>query len=186
MIKGGKVIIREKRMSDAADDYSWRSDSELARLDAAMTLKIPYKHFLTSYTDEISRSSSRRQRFAIDTLDGKHIGNCMYYNIDRLRGEAELGIMIGDRDYWSKGYGTDAVTALLGHIFNTMDIERVYLNTLEWNIRAQRCFEKCGFIPCRRRRRFNGTFVVMEMYRHLWLKHLSRTDEVMVNEKREG
>lgn len=173
-------------MSDASDDYGWRSDDELARLDAAMTLRIPYKHFLPSYVDEISRSSPRRQRFAIDTMDGKHIGNCMYYNIDRLKREAELGIMIGDRDYWGKGYGTDAVTALLGHIFNAADIERVYLNTLEWNARAQRCFEKCGFAPYRRRRRFNGTFVVMEIYRHSWMKSSSHKGEAAVNEKREG
>ena len=186
MLKGEKVIIRDKKMSDAADDYAWRSDDELARLDAAMTLRIPFEHFLTSYTDEISRSSPRRRRFAIDTLDGKHIGNCMYYNIDRVRGEAELGIMIGDRDYWGRGYGTDAVATLLDHIFNTVAIERVYLNTLEWNDRAQRCFEKCGFAPCRRRRRFNGTFVVMEIYRHSWSKRSPSKDEVAVTEKQEG
>lgn len=173
-------------MSDAADDYAWRSDDELARLDAAMTLHIPFKHFLTGYTDEIIHSSPRRQRFAIDTLDGKHIGNCMYYNIDRIKGEAELGIMIGDRDYWGKGYGTDAVATLVENIFSAPDIERVYLNTLEWNIRAQRCFEKCGFVPCRRRRRFNGTFVVMEIYRRAWLKRSSPQGEVAITEKQEG
>lgn len=186
MLKGERIVIREKRMSDAADDYAWRSDDELARLDAAMTLHIPFKHFLTGYTDEISHSSPRRQRFAIDTLDGKHIGNCMYYNIDRIKGEAELGIMIGDRDYWGKGYGTDAVSTLVEHIFSTADIERVYLNTLEWNIRAQHCFEKCGFVPCRRRRRFNGTFVVMEIYRRAWSKRPLSQDEVTITERQEG
>ena len=186
MLKGKWVVIREKKISDAADDYAWRSDDELARLDAAVILRIPFKHFLTSYTDEISRSSPRRQRFAIDTLDGKHVGNCMYYNIDQVKGEAELGIMIGDRDYWNRGYGTDAVAVLLDHIFNGAGIERVYLNTLEWNVRAQRCFEKCGFAPCRRRRRFNGTFVVMEIYRHSWLKRSSSKGEVAITEKQEG
>jgi len=186
MLKGEKVAIREKRVSDAANDYAWRSDEELSRLDAAMTLRIPFKHFLNGYTDEIGQSSPRRQRFAIDTLDGKHIGNCMYYNIDRFRGEAELGIMIGDRDYWGKGYGTDAVATLVEHIFSAPGIERVYLNTLEWNIRAQRCFEKCGFTPCRRRRRFNGTFMVMEIYRHAWLKRSSPPGEVAITEKQEG
>ncbi len=186
MLKGEKVVIRGKKTSDAANDYAWRSDEELARLDAAMTLHIPFKHFLTSYIDEISHSSPRRQRFAIDTLGGKHIGNCMYYNIDRVKGEAELGIVIGDRDYWGKGYGEDAVTTLIAYIFNSDGIDRVYLNTLEWNARAQRCFEKCGFTSCRRRRRFNGTFIVMEIYRHSWLKRSASKAEVTITEKQEG
>ena len=168
MLKGQKVVLREKRLEDATNDYAWRSDDDLARLDAAPTLRIPFTNFLASYADELGHPSPRRHRFAIETLDGKHIGNCMYYNIDEGKGGAELGIMIGDRDYWDQGYGADAVITLLDHIFNTTRLERVYLNTLEWNARAQRCFEKCGFVPCKRRRRYHGTFVIMEIYRNSW------------------
>ena len=171
MLKGKKVVLRAKRIEDAANDYAWRSDEELARLDAALTLRIPYRNFLTSYTDEISRTSPRRQRFAVETRDGRHIGNCMYYNVDRGKGEAELGIMIGDRDYWDQGYGGDTVATLLQHMFNTMGLQRVYLNTLEWNVRAQRCFEKCGFVTRKKRRRYNGTFVVMDIRRSDWQQH---------------
>lgn len=180
MLKGRKVVIREKAMADAADDYAWRSDDELARLDATIALKLPFEHFLTGYADEIGRSSSKRKRFAIDTVDGKHIGNCMYYNVDKWKGEAEVGIMIGERGYWDKGYGTDALFALIQHIFETTNIDRVYLNTLEWNTRAQRCFEKCGFIPRKRVRRYNGTFVLMEVYRSAWLKHVSSGADLAV------
>ncbi len=183
---GHKVVLRGKRLSDASKDYAWRSDDELARLDASMTLSIPLERFIASYEDEISYHSPRRRRFAIDTLDGKHIGNCMYYNIDRIKSEAELGVMIGDRDYWNQGYGADAVATLLNHIFSTTNIDRVYLHTLEWNIRAQQCFGKCGFVPCKKRRRYNGTFVVMEVYRSSWLKHPSRNGELATKKEREG
>ncbi|MBE0415631.1 MAG: GNAT family N-acetyltransferase [Dehalococcoidia bacterium] len=170
MKKGQKVVLREKRLEDAAKDYAWRSDYELARLDAAPTLKISFMDFLASYADELRLPSPRRRRFAIETLDGMHIGNCMYYDIDDGKGQAELGIMIGERDYWDQGYGTDAITTLLEHIFNTTSLERIYLKTLEWNIRAQRCFEKCGFVPYKRVKRCNSNFIVMEIYRNSWQK----------------
>jgi len=170
LIKGNKVVIRPKRISDASNDYVWRRDEELTRLDASQMLRMPFSSFLLDYHDEISLESPRRRRFAIDTLDGQHIGNCMIYNIDTRKREAELGIMIGDRDYWDNGYGVDAVNTLVDHVFKTMAIDRIYLNTLEWNLRAQRCFRKCGFAPFKKQKRFSNTFVVMELLRDDWEK----------------
>ncbi len=169
MIRGQKVVLREKKLEDAANDYAWGCDSELARLDATQPLKVSYSDYLVGYADELRYQSPRRRQLAIDTLDGRHIGNCMYYDIDQRRGEAELGIMIGDRDYWDKGYGSDAVTTLLNHIFETTRLERIYLKTLEWNVRAQKCFEKCGFVPCGRTSRGRQDFILMEI-RRSWLE----------------
>jgi len=168
VLKGRKVVLREKRLDDAARDYAWRCDEELARLDAATPLRLPFNEFLADYAEELRSPSRRRRRFAIDTLGGKHIGNLMYYDIDEDRGEAEVGVMIGDRDYWNQGYGTDAITTLLEYIFSATSLKRIYLNTLDWNFQAQRCFENCGFAPFKRVKRYNGTFVVMEIHRDSW------------------
>jgi len=168
VLKGRKVVLRGKRLEDAANDYAWRCDDELARLDAALPLGTSFTSYLADYADELGCPSPRKCRFAIDSLEGKHIGNLMYYDIDEVTKEAELGIMIGDRDYWDQGDGTDAITTLLDHIFNTTRLERIYLHTLNWNIRAQRCFKKCGFVPCGRVRRYGGTFIRMEIYRSWW------------------
>ncbi len=168
MLKGLKVVLREKRLEDAANDYAWRCDEELAHYDATITLKLPFADFLADYAEELRYLSQQRRRFAIENLEGKHIGNLMYYDIDEVKGEAELGVMIGDRDYWDQGYGTDAITTLLHHIFSTTTLNRIYLNTLDWNLRAQKCFKKCGFIPCGQAKRYNGTFVIMEIHRSSW------------------
>ena len=69
----------------------------------------------------------------------------MCYDIDVRKSQAELGIMIGDREHWSKGYGTDSVNTLLDHIFTETPLERIYLHTLTWNDRARRSFAKSGF-----------------------------------------
>ena len=167
-IKGEKVILREKRIEDAADDYAWRSDEELARLDATRTLHMSFEDFTRYSKEELAFPSPRSKRISIDTLDGSHIGNCMYYDIDPRRGEAEMGVMIGNRDYWSRGYGTDSVAVLLSHIFTTTPLTRVYLHTLEWNHRARRAFTKAGFREVKSVRRNGMDFILMEVWRDDW------------------
>lgn len=172
-IVGNKVKLRPKRLSDAKSDYAWQTTPELAQLDAAPLLTIPYEQYLTDYTAELRYPSFSRCVFAIE-VDGKHIGNCVYYNIDERRGEAELGIMIGDRACWGKGYGTDAVRTLIDHVFSETKIRRLYLKTLEWNQRAHRCFEKCGFHFYRRITRSGYNFLLMELHRKDWMDRHTR------------
>ena len=167
-IRGRKVVIREKRLDDVADDYAWRTDEELSRLDATQPLRMSFSDFARFSREEILFSSPASKRLAIDTFDGLHIGNCMYYDIDLRRGEAELGIMIGNRDYWDMGYGTDSVDALLEHIFNTTTLDRVYLHTLDWNLRAQRSFAKSGFREVKKVRRSGLDFLRMDIRREDW------------------
>ena len=167
-IRGKKVVLREKRVEDAPDDFAWRTDEELAKLDATRPLNMTYDDFLRYAGTEIGDPGPRSKRLAIDTLDGRHIGNFMYYDLDLRRGEAELGIMIGDRDYWGKGYGSDAMRAVQDYIFTQTTLTRVYLHTLEWNDRARRSFTKSGMREVKTVRRSGMKFVRMEMLRHEW------------------
>jgi RimJ/RimL family protein N-acetyltransferase len=169
ILTGQRVVLREKRLSDAANDYAWRSDPELARFDAASPLKLSFREFMLYYTEQLRSLKQDRRWFAVDTLNGKHIGNCMYYDVEKNRKQAKIGVIIGDRDYWDKDYGTDAVMTLVAHIFEDMNLERVYLDTLEWNARAQRCFQKCGFVVSGHINERGHNFVIMELYKS-WLK----------------
>jgi len=160
--RGEMVVLREKRLGDAPNDYRWRTDAELARFDAARPFAATYNDYLALYRDELSYPSPYRRSLAIEDARHKHIGNAMYYNIDTIRREAEIGITIGERDYWGRGFGTDAVQTLARHIFEVTGFRRVYLKTLDWNTRAQRAFEKAGFRGCGRSRRGGNAFVVMD------------------------
>jgi RimJ/RimL family protein N-acetyltransferase len=155
-------------MSDAREDYAWQTDPELAQLDAALVLKMSFKQFLSEYTFELCYPTSNRYEFAIETLSGEHIGNCVYYNVNYAEGKAELGIMIGNRQYWNNGYGFEAIDSLLEHLFNRTRLERIYLTTLSWNIRAQKCFVKCGFSPCGEIERDGSVFLIMMIHRQEW------------------
>ena len=165
---GEKVVLREKRRSDIDDDYGWRVDEELARLDATRPITMSYEAYRSYAREEMLYATSTSKRLAIDTRDGVHIGNCMYYDINRRRGVAELGIMIGDRRYWGAGYGTDAVRTLLYHIFTTTELKSVYLHTLKWNDRARQSFAKAGFREMRTVFRNGYDFVRMEIRRDQW------------------
>jgi ribosomal-protein-alanine N-acetyltransferase len=166
MIKGEKVVLRGKRLEDARQDYAWKTDPELSQLDATLPLEVPFKTYLLTYAEELDRSiDGKGHLFAVETLDGKHIGNCCYYNVERGRREAEVGILIGDAAYWDAGYGTDAVNALLDHVFRKERLRRVYLHTLAWNTRAQKAFKKCGFVEDKRVTRAGYEFIRMEMKR---------------------
>lgn len=168
MILGEKIRLRAKRLSDAHNDYQWQTDPELARLDATPLLTISFSKYLADYTKALRQPPANRHTFAIETFDGKQIGNCVYYNVDRTKGEAEVGIMIGHRQYWGKGYGTDAVTTLVNYIFRETNLKRLYLKTLEWNQSAQKCFRKCGFMPCGHMLKDGYNFVLMGLHRQEW------------------
>jgi RimJ/RimL family protein N-acetyltransferase len=164
MITGNKVRLRDKRMSDVRNDYTWQSDPELAQLDAVPALTISYAQYLLNYSWELRLPSLTTRRFAVESLDSKHIGNCSYYNINEAKGEAELGIMIGERDYWDKSYGTDTVLALINHVSQETKLKRLYLKTLESNTRAQKCFQKCGFTAYGHLVRDGYRFLLMELH----------------------
>ena len=165
---GGRIVLRDKRSDDAENDYRWRSDPELARLDAAIPLTMSFERYLKLFEDQMKYPTPGSHHYSIDTLDGRFIGNCMYYDMDTVNLEAELGIVIGDRDYWSDGYGYDAVTTLLDHMFNARSLKRVYLHTLEWNGRAQKSFSKCGFNAVKPVRRMAHDFILMDVLRDDW------------------
>ena len=171
VVAQGKLIrLRRKRLSDAEDDYRWRRDPELARYDAAAPLRSSFQEFLTSFQDELRVPSPFRRVLAVDDLAGHHIGNVMYYNIDDRKGEAELGITIGDKRYWNQGYGADIVRTFLHYLFFNQNMRRIYLNTLDWNVRAQRSFRNAGFRACGMSRRGFNTFVTMEARREWFVE----------------
>jgi RimJ/RimL family protein N-acetyltransferase len=162
--RGRKTIVRRKRLTDCRDEYRWRSDPELAEFDASRPVQVPYENYERNWSFDFRFTDMATRSFAIEDGNGRHIGNVMYYNYDQGRREAEIGISIGERQYWEHGYGSDALKALLAAIFKSGDVVRLYLHTLDWNVRAQRAFHRAGFTDCGVSWRDGRTFVVMEAY----------------------
>jgi RimJ/RimL family protein N-acetyltransferase len=161
-LTGKNIKLRPKCIQDAATDYNWRIDPELCQLDAASTTDSSFKEFLEHYREQL-RFPVPGLRFAIETMDGRHIGNCSLFNVDDGDKKVELGIMIGDKTFWGQGYGTDAILTLLNYVFTQTDWQNVFLKTLVWNVRAQKCFKKCGFTSNGTVRYSGLNFILMEI-----------------------
>ena len=167
-LPGKLVTLRSKRMADAWNDFQWRTDPELSRLDAAVPLGLSFIDFERFYREDLRKNNPRSLKFAIEDENGVHIGNCMCYDYNKRRQQAEFGIMIGNPDYWGRGYGSAATKILLTHIFSATQIRRLYLHTLVSNRRAQRAFENAGFRRYDHIWREGKSFVQMEALAHEW------------------
>jgi RimJ/RimL family protein N-acetyltransferase len=140
--EGRLVRLRGFERSDLAACVKWIQDPEVREF---LMFRYPmsmaeeerwYDSLLKSGTDRI---------FAIETLQGRYIGNIGLHRIDLLDRHAELGIFIGDKAHWSKGCGAEAIKLLLEVAFGELNLHKVYLHHQKHNARARKCYEKCGF-----------------------------------------
>jgi RimJ/RimL family protein N-acetyltransferase len=76
----------------------------------------------------------------------KLIGSCSVFDINWVNSSAELGIMIGEKTVWNQGLGTQVMTLLLRHCFETLNLNRAFLRVFGENARARRSYEKAGFV----------------------------------------
>jgi RimJ/RimL family protein N-acetyltransferase len=73
------------------------------------------------------------------------VGNCGLIDIDWQNRSAEMGILIGEKQYWNQGFGSKAMRLLLKHGFENLNLHRLWLRVFETNQRAIRSYEKAGF-----------------------------------------
>lgn len=146
MYTGEKVRLRAYKREDVQLAQQYINDAETKKLlmpgiPYPITLEQEQKWFesISAFDDNYS--------FAIETLqEGKYIGGCGVNKLDWKNSVATVGIFIGDKDYWGKGYGTDAMKVLVKFIFEQMNINKVKLFVYSFNERAVKSYEKCGFI----------------------------------------
>ena len=145
MILGKKVRLRPIERDDLPRFVEWFSDPEVRR---HLLIYLPFSLAQEERWFENLLGRLERQTdviLAIETADGAHIGNVGLHSIDWKNRAAELGILIGDKAYWSQGYGVDAIRTLLGLAFCEMNLHRIFLRVNDDNARGIRCYEKVGF-----------------------------------------
>ncbi len=142
MIQGTKIRLRALEHEDLPHFVRWINDPETRRF---MVIRHPlsmteeekwWERFLERENDYV---------FAIEAEDGTYIGNIGLHNIERENRRAMLGIIVGDKAYQGKGYGSDAIRTMLGWAFDYLNLNRVSLTVYAYNERAIRCYLKCGF-----------------------------------------
>ncbi|MFH1336727.1 MAG: GNAT family protein [Candidatus Zixiibacteriota bacterium] len=144
MIEGKKVRIRALEKTDMDEIMKWINDPEV--MDNLL-MRYPVSRYLEEKWLEKAYDTGdmRNKAFALETKDGIYLGGIGLHKINWENRHAEVGIVIGKKEYWGKGYGTDAMFALLDFAFNHMNLHRVYLQVYDFNTRGIRSYEKCGF-----------------------------------------
>ncbi len=176
MFRGEKVQLAAIQREYLPKYVEWLNDWEVSQLLAP---GIPYPLNIEDETEWFEERKKRKESFvfAILTLaENKLIGNCGLHNVDLKNRSAVFGIFIGDKNYWGKGYGTDATRTILRYGFEQLGLNRVELWVYDFNPRAIRAYEKAGFRREGVRRQGlyrNGAFhdeIMMGVLREEWEK----------------
>ena len=179
IFQGEMVRLVSEDSDVVADHFSrWSRDTEYWSLQAAN----PSILYSVKKREGLLEKGLLMERadmffFMIRTLEGDRlIGEMGLEGVQWSHGDTFVGISIGEREYWGKGYGTDAMRVILRYAFIELNLHRVSLNVFEYNQRAIRSYEKVGFIYEGRVRQFLKRFgqrwdlIHMGILREQWEK----------------
>jgi RimJ/RimL family protein N-acetyltransferase len=174
MLQGKRVRLR----SISRDDLPrlWEFNNDLA-VELAGGGDPPLPQSLARLQADFDREATKGGRdsthFAIE-VDGTCIGACALFNSNTTNQTCELGIAIGDKDYWGRGYGRESVSLLLTYAFQYLNYRKVWLHVHAINERAIRAYRACGFVEEGRQRAHvwsNGAYddmILMGIFRDEW------------------
>ena len=125
----------------------WGRDSEFKRLLDSNAIHLTSQKVSQKWLEkEIEEQKNNQHWFSIRTLDGdKLLGDIDLFVVNWASRDAFVGLGIGERDFWGKGYGTDVMRVILRYAFTEVNLHRVTLTVFEYNPRAIRSYEKAGF-----------------------------------------
>jgi RimJ/RimL family protein N-acetyltransferase len=146
MLKGERVILRSITRADLPRLNEFNNDMQV-ELAGGGDPPIPQslERLEAEFNQQIGSGGRDGSTFAIEA-DGKFIGQCALFNFDTTGHTCELGIAIGDRDYWGQGYGREAIALLLDYAFQLRNFRKVWLRVHASNERAWRAYKACGFV----------------------------------------
>lgn len=147
MLKGKTVLLRPVKRSDISYFLKWFNDPEVIQY---LDLYLPMTEMgEEKYIEELGTTRARIDVvFVIEVIEGgstKAIGNCGLHGINSKDNNATFGVVIGEQDYWSKGYGTEAAKLVINYGFQQLNLHRIYSTAVAFNERSIKLHKKVGF-----------------------------------------
>ena len=146
MIAHGSIYLRPGERDDVPRFVRWYSDLRTTR---TLLMISPLGEALEErwFDGMIAAHGTDRFFFVIcRRSDDRPVGSIDLHEVDRRNGSASLGIAIGEEDDRGRGYGTDALTALVAFGFDQLRLERIELDVYDFNDRARAVYERVGFV----------------------------------------
>ena len=180
MIIGKDVRLRAMERSDLPLFVSWFADPDVREF---LTTRSLYSmSFEEGWYENMLKVPIENHPMMIDILVDNQwlpVGDIALPEINWINRQAEVGVMIGEKAYWNRGFGTQAMRLMLHYAFDTINLNRVYLEVYEPNIRGIHCYEKAGFIKegCLREAQYlNGKYV------NVWMMGILKSEWQQVKE----
>jgi RimJ/RimL family protein N-acetyltransferase len=147
MIYGKRIRLRANDRKDLPLFVEWLNDPDVREnllVRCPLSMAAEEKWF-----ESMLEKPEKERPLGIEARVGKGwklIGNTGLFGFHEIDHNAEIGIMIGDKSCWDKGYGCEAMQLMVHHGFYDLGLHRIYLHVYETNLRGIRCYEKAGFI----------------------------------------
>ncbi len=170
---GSQVYLRPLTGEDAAAFVPWVNDAEVTRTLAVGAAAMNRRAEQT-WIEKMNASGSDVLFGIVVQEPDQLIGSIGLNQIDFRHRSASLGMMIGEKSEWGKGYGTEATALVVHYAFKKLHLNRVQLHVYEYNLRGMRTYEKIGFRRegvLRQAHVYDGRFwdtVVMAILREEW------------------
>lgn len=145
-LQGKRVFLRRPATRDASTIFHWERDDEVWQYDPHRPYSRSMTEFLPTFERNYVRGNGRQFWFIIENELHVPIGTITYFNVDYRLGHAEIGLGLGDKTQWGKGYGPEAIRTLVHYLFSLNGIIRVYAETALANHPARRAFAKANFV----------------------------------------
>lgn len=148
-LHGKRIRLRAAEREDITAFLRWVNDADVTE---NLFLVSPMSRFEEEqWYDAMMEKPTSEHVLVIEVRDPspnddyRPIGTCQFHNLDWRNRSAEIGIMIGEKTFWNRGYGTETMRLLLVHGFDTLNLHRIWLQVYEKNKRGIRAYEKAGF-----------------------------------------
>lgn len=144
VLQGDRIFLRRLTEDDASEDYvRWMNDPDINQyLESRF-----YTHTIES-TKSFIRSVTNKNNYQFGIFvkeTGKHIGNIKIGSINQYHRYADIGFLIGEKDYWGKGIATEAIRLATDFAFNSLKLHKLWGGLYSSNIGSLRAFQKNGY-----------------------------------------
>ncbi|HNB53667.1 MAG TPA: GNAT family protein [Anaerolineales bacterium] len=147
MIYGDRIRLRKLEKADLPQFVTWINDPDVR---AGIGMYLPFSQAEEDHWyDKMLQRPPAEHTLAVEIREGESwrvIGSTSLFDFDWRVRKAEFGIMLGDKSIWNQGYGTEVTRLMLQHGFETLNLNRIELKVFSTNPRAQRAYEKAGYL----------------------------------------